>query len=77
MSRKRVFVSHINSEKEFAQSLKQRLEKHFLGLLDIFVSSDRETKIVKTLLELFTEVQGRAQSMTHHLKKYSLWYDNA
>ena len=41
--RKKVFVSHISSETELAQLLKQRLQKHFLGLLDIFVSSDRET----------------------------------
>ena len=43
MSRKRVFISHISSETELAQSLKKYLEKHFLGLLEIFVSSDRET----------------------------------
>jgi hypothetical protein len=43
MSKKRIFVSHISSETEIAQSLKEHLEEHFLGLLDIFVSSDRET----------------------------------
>jgi hypothetical protein len=43
MSRKRVFISHISSETELAQSLKKHLERHFLGLLEIFVSSDRET----------------------------------
>ena len=43
MEIKRIFISHISSETELAQHLKQRLEKHFLGLLDIFVSSDRET----------------------------------
>lgn len=43
MARKRVFISHISNETELAQSLKQQLEKHFLGLLEIFVSSDRET----------------------------------
>lgn len=43
MTRKRLFVSHVGSETELAQHLKQRLAKHFLGLLDTFVSSDRET----------------------------------
>lgn len=43
MGKKRVFISHISRETELAQGLKQRLEKHFLGLLDIFVSSDRKT----------------------------------
>jgi TIR domain-containing protein len=43
MSRKRVFISHISSETELAQSLKKHLERHFLDLLEIFVSSDRET----------------------------------
>ncbi len=41
--RKKVFVSHISSETELARLLKQRLETHFLGMLEIFVSSDRET----------------------------------
>jgi hypothetical protein len=43
VSRKSVFISHISTEADLAQSLKKYLEKHFLGLLDIFVSSDRET----------------------------------
>ena len=43
MATKQVFISHISRETELAQALKQRLAKHFLGLLEIFVSSDRET----------------------------------
>jgi hypothetical protein len=43
MAKKQVFISHISSETQLAQSLKQRLEKDFLGLLDIFVSSDHKT----------------------------------
>jgi TIR domain len=43
MAKKSLFISHISNETELAQSLKQRLEKDFLGLLDIFVSSDRKT----------------------------------
>jgi hypothetical protein len=43
MSKKRVFISHISSEAELAKCLKEYLNKHFPDLLDIFVSSDRET----------------------------------
>ena len=43
MAKKRVFISHISSETQLAQSLKQRLDRDFLGLLDIFVSSDQKT----------------------------------
>ena len=43
MKKKRIFISHISSEAELAENLKQHLQKDFLGLLDIFVSSDRET----------------------------------
>lgn len=43
MPNKKIFISHISSETELAQSLKNSLKKHFLGLLDIFVSSDKET----------------------------------
>jgi hypothetical protein len=38
MVKKKLFISHISTETELAQSLKQRLEKDFLGLLGIFVS---------------------------------------
>jgi hypothetical protein len=41
MPRKRLFVSHISSEMGLAQYLKQRLNRDFLGSLDIFVSSDQ------------------------------------
>lgn len=43
MAKKKVFISHISSETELAQLLKQQLVKDFLGLLDIFVSSDQES----------------------------------
>ena len=38
-----VFISHISDETELAQWLKARLDRDFLGGLDIFVSSDRST----------------------------------
>jgi hypothetical protein len=43
MAQKQVFISHISAETEIAKRLKQRLDNDFLGMLDIFVSSDRET----------------------------------
>lgn len=43
MPKKRVFISHISTESALAQALKQRLQRDFLGLLDIFVSSDQTT----------------------------------
>jgi hypothetical protein len=43
MAKTRVFISHISAETALAQALKQRLQRDFLGLLDIFVSSDQTT----------------------------------
>lgn len=43
MASKQVFISHISTETEIAKRLKQRLDNDFLGMLEIFVSSDRET----------------------------------
>jgi hypothetical protein len=43
MSKKTIFISHISSETELAQSLKKHLEKDFLEFVSIFVSSDSET----------------------------------
>lgn len=43
MPTKKVFISHISSETELAQCLKKHLDKHFPDLLEIFVSSDRES----------------------------------
>jgi TIR domain len=38
-----VFISHVSDETELAQWLKAQLDRDFLGMLDIFVSSDRPT----------------------------------
>jgi len=43
MAKKQVFISHISDEAEIAKRLKQHLDNDFLGMLEIFVSSDRET----------------------------------
>jgi len=43
MTKKRVFISHISSEAQLSQHLKQRIERDFLGLVDIFVSSDQKS----------------------------------
>jgi TIR domain-containing protein len=40
MAKKNVFISHISGETEIARLLKQKLDADFLGLLDVFVSSD-------------------------------------
>ena len=43
MAAKSAFISHISDETDLAQGLKARLHRDFLGMLDIFVSSDGET----------------------------------
>ncbi len=43
MSKKIVFISHIAEEKEIALELKVLIESSFLGMIDIFVSSDYES----------------------------------
>lgn len=43
MEKKIVFISHISEEREIALSLKTLIEKSFLGLVDVFVSSDPES----------------------------------
>ena len=42
-AKKAVFISHISDETDLAQWLKARLDRDFLGGLEIFVSSDRST----------------------------------
>ena len=41
--KKTVFISHISDETEVARWGKARMDRDFLGTLDIFVSSDRST----------------------------------
>src|SRR5688572_27223207 len=43
MSAAKIFISHISNEKEIAAAVKSQLDDDFLGLLDIFVSSDLES----------------------------------
>ena len=43
MPRITIFVSHISTESALAQAIKRRLQRDFLGMLDIFVSSDQTT----------------------------------
>lgn len=38
--KKKVFISHISEEKELAELLKRGIEKKFLGVVEVFVSSD-------------------------------------
>ena len=43
MATKCVFISHVSIETALAQALKERLQRDFLGMLDVFVSSDQST----------------------------------
>lgn len=43
MEKKLVFISHITEESELAQILSEEIKKSYLGMLDIFVSSDGES----------------------------------
>ena len=43
VAKQSVFISHISDETEIAQWLKARMDRDFLGSLEIFVSSDRTT----------------------------------
>lgn len=54
-----VFISHITEEKEIAQALKQVIESAFLGLIDVFVSSDADSIRLggKWLLSLTTALK--------------------
>lgn len=43
MSKPLVFISHITQEKEVAIAFKELIEKSFLGMLEVFVSSDEDS----------------------------------
>ena len=43
MPAKQAFISHVSTETELAQAFKDMLRRDFLGMLDVFVSSDRQT----------------------------------
>jgi TIR domain len=43
MAKPKVFLSHIHEEAELADTLKRNLSNDFLGLIDIFVSSDGQS----------------------------------
>ncbi len=43
MNKPIVFISHITEEKELAIELKRLIEESFLGMLEVFVSSDEES----------------------------------
>lgn len=43
MARTRLFISHISTETDLAQVIKRRLDQDFLGVLDVFVSSDKKS----------------------------------
>lgn len=43
MEAREIFISHISTETELAQALKRQLDDDFLGMLNVFVSSDQVT----------------------------------
>lgn len=43
MSKPSIFLSHIGEERDLAGIFKRRIESSFLGLVDVFVSSDAES----------------------------------
>jgi hypothetical protein len=43
MSKPHIFISHISEERDLAVTLKKHLVQDFLGLIEVFVSSDLET----------------------------------
>lgn len=43
MNKPIVFISHINEEKEFALAIKKLIEEKFIGMIDVFISSDENS----------------------------------
>jgi TIR domain len=43
MKKSLVFISHIHEEKEIANAFKELIEQSFLGMIDVFVSSNEES----------------------------------
>lgn len=43
MEKSLVFISHISEESEIAQDLKELIEESFLGMIEVFVSSDGDS----------------------------------
>lgn len=48
MGIKRAFISHASGESELAKLLKDRIESDFLGVIDVFVSSDGTSLVAGT-----------------------------
>lgn len=43
MSKHTIFISHIAEERQLANIIKENIQKDFLGLIEVFVSSDNES----------------------------------
>jgi len=55
-----LFISHITEEKELAQAFKEMVEHAFLGMIEVFVSSDAESiPMGKRWLETVSEALKR------------------
>jgi hypothetical protein len=59
MSKPLVFISHISEEKELAIAFKDLIESSFLGMIDLFVSSDHSSvQLGQKWLDNITEALG-------------------
>lgn len=62
--KKTIFISHISEEASLAKLLKDEIEKKFLGLVDVFVSSDGSSiETGKMWLEQITNALNNADVM--------------
>lgn len=56
MSKKIIFISHISEEQELAVLVKEMIEESFLGIVDVFVSSDfNSVKLGQKWLDSITD----------------------
>ena len=59
-----IFISHISEEADIAKAFKETIETTFLGMVDLFVSSDRDTiGVGSNWLDRITEGLRTAQAM--------------
>jgi len=63
MPKSKIFVSHISKEAALAEVLQKHIQKHFLGLIEVFVSSDgvsieAGSDWLKSLKEALQEAQA-------------------
>jgi TIR domain len=65
MGIKRAFISHASGESELAKLLKERIESDFLGVIDVFVSSDGTSLVAGT--QWLEEVKARLRDADFYI----------